>query len=372
MGLNLFQVLKDIVDRPGVTGFEAQRQTCLVEYLSRFCDSVSIDVIGNVIGETGSGKRPVMLAGHYDQIGLMLNLVDEKGYGHFTTVGGIDHRVLYWARVRIWTGDEPAAYVTGTIGAKPSHLVERDARTKAVKTEDLHIDFGARDAEQADSWGVKPGCVATLHSPVERLGPSKTDVDLVVGAGFDDACSIPAFLRALELLEKTPLEGVKLYIVATVQEEIGLRGATVSGFNIAPWCALAVDVTHAQAPGVSASKVGDINIGKGPAIGVGANFTRELWLMMQQTAQQEKIPYQVEPIPAASGTDAWSLQVVKGGTITGLLSIPNRYMHSPNEVISIDDLENIGRLVASTIRELDRHDIPHTREVFRRTRHQPS
>lgn len=185
-------------------------------------------------------------------------------------------------------------------------------------------------------------------------------------AGFDDACAVASFIRTLELLEGDPPEKLKLYVVATVQEEIGLRGAQVSGFNIAPWCAIASDVTHALAPGVKSSRVGDIKLEEGPAIGVGANFRRELWLLIEEVAEREGIPYQVEPVPARSGTDAWTLQVLRGGTITGLVSIPNRYMHSPNEVVSLRDLENTGRLIAATVKELEESDIQHTREVFRR------
>ena len=362
----MFSVLKDIVDRPGVTGFEDQRRSRVVDYFSMFCDSVSVDVIGNVIGTLGSGERSVMLAGHYDQIGFMIKHVDEKGFAYFSPIGGWDQRVIYGARVKIWTGDEPDSYVVGTIGAKPAHLVEREAREKAVKLEDMHVDFGAKNGEEAKSWKVQPGCIMTIDSPTSRLGKIGLESDLVVGAGFDDACAVVSFIKALEMLAENPPKRLKIYAVATVQEEIGLRGAQVSGFNIAPWCAIASDVTHALAPGVNPNLTGEIKLGEGPAIGVGANFTKELWELMEDVAEKEGIPHQLEPVPAASGTDAWTLQVLKGGTITGLVSIPNRYMHSPNEVISLRDLENTGKLVAATVKALEERDIQHTREVFRR------
>ncbi len=364
--MEIFFVLKDIVDRPGVTGFEDQRRERVVEYFSKFCDTVSVDVIGNVIGTLGSGERSVMLAGHYDQIGFMVKYVDEKGFAYFSPVGGWDPRVIYGARVKIWTGNDPDSYVVGTIGARPAHLVEREERTKAVKFEELHVDFGAKSREEAEGWGVRPGCVMTIDSPVSRLGKAQGDSDLAVGAGFDDACAVASFIKALEILAEDPPEKLKLYVVATVQEEIGLRGAQVSGFNIAPWCAIASDVTHAVAPGVKPSRVGDVKLGEGPAIAVGANFTRALWELMEEVAKREGIPYQIEPVPAGSGTDAWALQVLRGGTITGLISVPNRYMHSPNEVISLRDLENVARLIAATVRELEKSDLRHTREVFRR------
>jgi endoglucanase len=363
--LDTFSMLKDILDKPGVTGFEEQRRRCIAEYFSKFCDSVSTDVIGNIIGTAGHGEKTVMLAGHYDQIGFMISYIEEEGYACFKQVGTWDPRVIYGTRVRIWTGQQPTSFVTGTIGAQPVHLVEREEREKAIKMEDMRIDFGASNRAEAEKLGVLPGCVATIDSSVARLGTESSD--LVVGAGFDDSCSIAAFLKCLELLEDKRLDKVKVCVVATVQEEIGLRGAMVSGFNIAPWCAIAVDVTHAIAPGVKATKVGEIKLGGGPAIGVGPNFTKELWTMMVEQAKVKKIPFQIEPVPAASGTDAWALQVVRGGRISGLVSVPNRYMHSANEVISIKDLENVGKLLAVTIEALQESNIQ-TSQILKKSK----
>ncbi|MBO3804353.1 MAG: M20/M25/M40 family metallo-hydrolase, partial [Candidatus Brockarchaeota archaeon] len=326
-------------------GFEEQRKRRIIGYFSTFCDSVSTDVIGNVMGTVGRGDKTIMLAGHYDQIGFMVSYVEDDGYVCFKPVGGWDPRVIYGARVKVWTGPQQTSFVTGTIGAQPAHLVEREEREKAVKMEDMRIDVGASSKVEAEKLGVLPGCVATIDSPIARLGSGESD--LVVGAGFDDSCSIAAFLKCLESLEAERLRKAKVCVVATVQEEIGLRGAMVSGFNIAPWCAIAVDVTHAISPGVKATKVGEIKLGGGPAIGVGPNFTKELWTLMVEKAKERKIPFQVEPVPGASGTDAWALQVVRGGRISGLISVPNRYMHSANEVVSINDLENVGKLLAA-------------------------
>jgi endoglucanase len=154
--------------------------------------------------------------------------------------------------------------------------------------------------------------------------------------------------------------------VATVQEEIGLRGATIAAYNIKPWAALATDVTHAVAPGVSANQVAGIELGKGPVVAIGGNFTRALWEIMESEAERKKIPYQRQGVPSRSGTDAWAIQVERGGTICGLISVPNRYMHSPNEVISLSDLENLGKLIAVTVKALDKSDLKHNVEVYRR------
>jgi len=362
--LDTITVLKDLLERPGVTGFEEQRRRCIADYLSRFCDDVSMDVIGNVIGTMGDGDKSIMLAGHYDQIGFMISYIDDDGHACFKQVGGWDPRVIYGTRVKVWIGSGPTSFVTGTIGAQPPHLLEREDREKVVKMEDMRIDFGASSRGDAEKLGVSPGCVATIDSPVTRLGGA--DSDFVVGAGFDDTCSIVAFIKGLELMEAGRLKNTKVHVVATVQEEIGLRGAEVSGYNIAPWCAIAVDVTHAISPGVKATKVGDIRLGGGPVIAMGPNFTKDLWNMMMKQAKDRKIPYQVEPVPAASGTDAWALQVIRGGRISGLVSVPNRYMHSPNEVISIKDLENTGRLLAAVVESIQGSDITDFTQFYKK------
>jgi endoglucanase len=229
---------------------------------------------------------------------------------------------------------------------------------------DMRIDFGSSNEEEAAKMGVKVGCICTPDTTVEYLG--KKGSDLVIGPAFDDVCAVAAHIEALDILSKDPPKKLKIYFVATTQEEIGMRGAAVSAYNIQPWCAIASDVTHAVAPGVDPNRVSDTRINKGPVIGVGANFTRQLWEAMEREALEKNIPYQRVGVPAGSGTDAWAIQITRGGAITGLVSIPNRYMHSPNEVISLTDLTNVGRLLAATIRRLEDSDMTHTREVFRK------
>ncbi len=362
--LEIYEVLRDLIEAPAVTGFEDQRRQRIIEYYKRFCDSVSVDVIGNVIGTMGDGDRSVMIACHYDQIGFMVRYVDDKGYIHFSPVGGWDQRVVYGIRVRVWIGDGADDYLIGVAGAKPTHLVEPKEREKAVAIKDMRIDIGARSREEAEKLGVKPGCPITPDSKITRLG--RGDGDLVVGPAFDDTCAVASIIRAMELLGGEVPDGLKVHMVATVQEEIGLRGATVSGYNLKPWCVIACDVTQAVAPGVEAEKVGGVELGKGPVIPVGANFTKPLWEMMMKVAEERGIPYQRKGIPGHSGTDAWALQVVRGGTITGLISIPNRYMHTPNEVVSLSDLENVSKLMAETLKALPGSDLRHIVRGYRR------
>jgi putative aminopeptidase FrvX len=364
MPVDMYRVLKDLMDAPAVTGFEEPRRKKIIEYYSKYCDTVSVDVIGNITGTIGSGERAVMLSGHYDQIGFLINHIDEKGYASFDKVGGWDPRVAYGTRVRIWVGDGPKDYVLGTIGTKAAHLTDAIEREKAIPLKDMRIDFSAASAEAAGKMGVKIGCPVTPDSDVAYLGNEGSD--LVIGPAFDDICAVASFIEALDILAKDPPKKVKVYAVATTQEEIGFRGAIVSAYNIQPWAAIAADVTHAVAPGVEPNRVNDIQMGKGPVIAIGANFTRALWEMMEKEAKKGKIPYQRESVPSESGTDAWAIQVTRGGTITGLVSLPNRYMHSPNEVVSLNDLTNAGKLIAATIKALDKSDLKHTIEVFRK------
>jgi putative aminopeptidase FrvX len=336
MRVDMYRVLKDLMDAPAVTGFEEPRRKRIIEYYSKYCDTVTVDVIGNVTGILGKGEKPVMLSGHYDQIGFLIKHVDEKGYASFDKVGGWDPRVAYGMRVKIWVGDNLSDCVLGTIGVKAEHLTDASEREKSIPFKDMRIDFGASTDGEAARMGVKTGCPVTPDGEVACLG--KEGSDLVIGPAFDDICAVAAFIEALNILSKDPPKNIKVYAVATSQEEIGQRGAQVSAYNIQPWVAIAADVAHAVAPGVDADKVGDVQVGKGPVVGVGANFTRVLWEMMEKEATKGKIPFQRQGVPSDSGTDAWAIQVTRGGTITGLLSLPNRYMHSPNEVVSLSDL----------------------------------
>lgn len=352
------------MEAPAVTGFEEARRKRVIDLFSKYCDSIKVDVIGNVIGIIGEADRKVMLAGHYDQLGFMIRHIEDNGYASFINVGGWDPRVAYGTRVKIWIGDDLEDYLIGTIGTKPAHLTEEEERKKAIPIEDMRIDFGAKSKEEAEEMGVKAGIPVTADSDLNCLG--KEGSDRIIGSAFDDVCAVSSFIETLSALESDPPENLEVNVVATVQEEIGLRGATVSAYNLNPWCAIAVDVTHALAPGVKADRIGEIELGKGPVIARGANFSRPLWEIMENRAEEEEIPYQREGVPARSGTDAWAIQVMRGGTITGLLSIPSRYMHSPNEVISLSDLANVGKLLTSTIKALDESELEHTVEVFHR------
>jgi len=362
---DLFSVLRELIAAPAVTGFEEQRRGLIIEHFSKYCDSVSVDVIGNVIGTIGEGGRTVMISAHYDQLGFMIKHVDDKGFASIVNVGGWDPRAAYGERIKIWVGDGIEDYVTGIISTIPPHVTKPSERDKVPPITSMTLDFGAGSKEEAEGMGVHAGCVCTPTRELEYLGNKGSD--LVIGPSNDDASALVSLLVALEELSEKPPNSLKVNVVATVQEEVGSRGATVSGYNIHPWCTLNSDTTSVIAPGVPASKVGDLKLGKGPIVCLGPAFTRAVWELMMKVAEEEGIPYQRRGVPGRSGNDSWALQVARGGAFCGLLSMPNRYMHSSNEVVSLKDIENTGKLFAATVRALEKSKLKHTIEVFRRS-----
>jgi len=222
--------------------------------------------MGNVIGTIGDGKRSVMLAGYYDQLGFMVKYVDDDGFAAFTNVGGWDKRVAYGTRVKMWVGDGPEDYLVGAVAVKAAHLTDEKERDKSPEIKDMLIDFGAKSREEAEGMGIKPGVVCTPYLDVTHLGSEGSD--FIVGPAFDDVCCVAGLVEAMKTLKKDPPKNLKVCFVATVQEEVGLRGVTIAAYNLNPWAAIATDVIHAVAPSVKANQVGGIRLGKGPR-GVG-------------------------------------------------------------------------------------------------------
>jgi endoglucanase len=330
------------------SGFEEEASRLWREEADRFADRTWADSHGNSIALLNDGGEPrVMLAGHADEIGLMITCIDEKGYLSFTGIGGWDTQVLPGQRVRIQGKKGP---VLGVIGRKAIHLLKEEDRKKVVQIEELWIDIGAKDRDDAASL-VEIGDPAVLD-----YGFAELRNDLVTARGFDDRVGAFVVLEAARLLSAMRPKAA-VYAVATVQEEIGLRGAVTSAFGIEPKVGIAVDVTHAtDTPGMEIEKkrLGEITMGKGPVIARGPNVNPPLFKLLVATAKERKIPYQIEPAPRGTGTDANAIQLSRSGVATGLVSVPNRYMHSPCEVVHLGDLENIAKLIASTVEKIDK------------------
>jgi endoglucanase len=279
----------------------------------------------------------VMLAGHVDEIGLMVNTIDEQGFVGFVPIGGVDPAVLAAQRVRVLGADGP---VPGVIGRKAIHLMEQEERGKASKMHELWLDIGAKDKEDAEK------AVAVGDPIVIDAGFQQFRNELAVARAFDDRVGAFVCLEAMRLLAERELEA-GVYCVTTVQEEVGLRGATTSAYGCDPHVGLAVDVGFAtDHPQGGAERFGEAKLGGGPILHRGCNINPVVGRGLIDAAKGAEIPYQMSAAPRRTGTDAAAIQLSRGGVATGLISVPNRYMHTPVEMVSLEDLENCAQLLA--------------------------
>ncbi|MEI6808907.1 MAG: M42 family metallopeptidase [bacterium] len=337
--------LKELMAIPSPSGFEAGVQNVIRERMNEYCDDVTTDVCGNVIGVVNP-KAPtrLMLSGHCDEIGFMITYIDDKGFLYFASVGGVDPGIATGQRVRVHAVDGD---VMGVIGRKPIHLMESQEMDKQPKLHELWIDIGAKDKKDAGK-AVKVGDYVTFD-----VGFIELRNDLVCAHGFDDRAGAFSVVETLRLLKGRKLK-VAVYGVASVQEELGLRGAKTSAYGIDPHIGIAIDVGFAtDFPTSDPKRVGECFLGKGPTLHRGPNINPGLGASMEKIARDKKIPFQVTAEPRSTGTDANVMQVNKSGVATALVSIPNRYMHTPVEVISMKDLENTSRLLAEFICSLN-------------------
>ncbi len=340
------EFLTSLLDAPGPSGFETEPARRWRAEAEKFCDEVSSDIGGNSYGTVNpSGAVRVMLAGHVDEIGLMIVHVDDRGYCFFDTIGGWDSQVFVGQRVTILGRSGP---VPGVIGKKAVHLIEQDERDKVSKTSDLWIDIGASSREQALET-VRVGDPAVLGSSVLRL-PN----DRIASRSLDNRVGAFVVLEAARLLARQrPAAAVTA--VATAQEEISYTGggARTSATQLEAQVALVVDVTHAtDHPEVKAEKHGDVKLGGGPVISRGSAINSRVFELLVETAEEEKIPYTLQAAPRFTGTDADSIFTSRSGVATGLVSVPLRYMHSPSELVSLDDLTRAAELLAAFARRV--------------------
>lgn len=341
-----FEFLKAIEETPSVSGFEQPVGRIIRKRMKSYADQITTDVHGNtIVALNPKGSPRIMLAGHYDQIGLMVRYISDEGYIYFGTVGGIDTTVLPGSRVTIHTRNGP---VLGVIGRKPIHLMKQEERNQAkIELTELWIDIGAASKDEA----LK---MVSIADPVTyELGLHRLGEDLVTSPGLDDKVGAFVIMEALRLASAKKIK-CALFAVATVQEEIGLRGARTSCYGLDPQVGIAVDVTHAaDNPGADKKMTGECTLGKGPTIDRGANINAVLGDLFVDTANKKNIPYQISAAPGATGTDANAIQISRSGVAAGLLGIPNRYMHTQVEVVSLTDLENCAKLLAETIARID-------------------
>jgi endoglucanase len=345
------QFLKNLLDTPAPSGFEGAAARVWRDEAETFADTVGGDVSGNSVAILNAEGSPrVMLAGHIDEIGVMITHIDDDGFVYFEAIGGWDPQVLVGQRIRLLThkGD-----LVGVIGKKPIHLMKGDEKDKVSKIEDLWIDVGAKDRDAAAKRGVRVGDPGVIDAKLLELGP-----DLIASRSIDNRIGAFIVLEALRLLSKKKPKAM-VAAVATTQEEIGYSGggARTSAYTIEPEIAIVVDVTFASdVPCIEKKTVGEHKLGSGPVITRGSATNVRLAERLADVAEKQKIPYTLIAAPRFTSTDADAIYLSRHGVATAVLSVPNRYMHSPNEIVSVKDLQATARLIAAFCQSLRKSD----------------
>jgi endoglucanase len=334
--------LKSLLETPSASGFEQPIQEVVRRWARDYADEVRTDRHGNVIaarhpsGQPGEGQR-VMLAGHCDQIALMVQHIDDQGFLFVQPIGGWDMQVLLGQYLTVWAAGGP---LTGVVARRAVHLMTADERNKVPQFTDVWVDVGARDGKEAREL-VTPGDPVTF-----ALGYRPMRNGLAASPAMDDKVGLWVVMEALRLLHDKPLRA-SVYCVSTVQEEIGLRGATTSAYGIHPTVGIAVDVCHAtDTPGNDKKQLGETRLGDGPVLFRGPNINPHLFTRLHDCAREREIAVQVRGAPRGTGTDANVLQLTREGVAAAVVGIPNRYMHSPVEVVHLDDLDRAATLLA--------------------------
>jgi endoglucanase len=332
------EFLVKLLETPSPSGYERPIQDVVRAYVGDFADRVTTDLHGNVIAVKNPGaKLRVMYAGHCDQIGMLVTHVNDNGFIYAQTIGGWDAQQLIGQRMTIWTSQGPLPAV---ISRKPIHLLTDEERKQVVKLEDLWLDIGAKSKDEAKEL-VRVGDPVTL-----KLGFQEMRGALANSPAMDNKCGLWVVIEALRRAAKRDLK-VAVYSVSTVAEEIGLRGAQTSAFGIDPQVGIAVDVTHAtDCPTIDKRQQGDVNLGSGPVVVRGPNMNPVVVERLISLAQKLEIPHQLAASGKAQPNDSNAIQINRAGVATGLVSIPNRYMHSAVEMISLDDIDRAADLLA--------------------------
>ncbi len=342
------QFFQQILETPSPSGYEQPVQELVRQYVGEFADEVRTDLHGNVIACCNPGcDVRVMFAGHADQIGLLVTHISEDGFIYTNTIGGWDPQQLIGQRMTIYTEDGP---IPAVIARKAIHLLDQDERKQVVKAKDLWLDIGAKDKDEA-SKVVRIGDPVTLE-----LGYQEMRNGLANSPGMDDKTGLWVCIEALRRAKAKGLK-VSLYAVATVQEEIGLRGAHTSAFGVDPQVGIAVDVTHAtDCPTIDKNQEGDIKLGGGPVVYRGPNMNPIVVEHLRNAADEADLPCQWGAIGRGTGTDANAIQLTRAGVAAGLVSVPNRYMHSAVEMISLHDIDMCADLLATFASRLETTD----------------
>jgi putative aminopeptidase FrvX len=338
--------LRQLLSAPGPSGHESAPAHVWRESCSTFAE-VGADHLGSSFARVrGSGQGPTLVVvGHIDEIGLHVTHIDDEGYLRFGDVGGWDPAVLVGQRVRLLTRQGP---IRGVVGRKPIHLLKDEDRKKVPELKELHIDVGAKDGEQARTM-VRIGDVAVID-----VEPLELPNGRLVSRSLDNRVGCYVAAEAARLVAEQGGAAGDVVALAVVQEETTFAGSRTSAFALQPDLAIAVDVTFAtDQPGVELGPMTKHVLGSGPVIARGTTLHPRIPDLLEEAAAEEKIDFTVESLGRGTGTDADAIHISRAGVPTGLVSVPNRYMHSPVEMVQIGDLDAAARLIAAFARRLD-------------------
>ncbi|QXO95004.1 M42 family metallopeptidase [Methanospirillum purgamenti] len=340
----VYDLLKKLSDAHGLSGFEGNIKTIIRKELDGYVDEITEDRLGNLIAIKKGSDFSVMIASHMDEIGLMVQYIDDKGFIKFVGIGGWFNPTLHTQRVVLHGTKGP---VPGVIGSKPPHVMTPEDRKKEIKMEDLFIDIGASSAEEAAGLGIEIGTPVTIEQELIKLANNR-----VTGKALDNRVGVLVLIETLRRMKTS----MTIYAVFTVQEEIGLKGAKVSAFALNPDVAIATDVTiPGDHPGVS-KKEASPEMGKGPVLvlasasGRGLLADNRLVTWLRSAGDKMKIPYQLE-VGDGGNTDASIINLVRDGIPSIPLSVPSRYIHSPVEVVDLKDVESTIDLLVEALKK---------------------
>lgn len=346
--MKLVEVLEKLSNSNGVTGREDQIRKLLTEHLTPYVDELKEDKLGNLIGfkKGKAGAPTVMLAAHMDEVGLMVKNIKKKGFLQFTKIGGIDDRVLFAQKVIVHTDKGP---LVGVVGAKPVHIQKDEERKKVIEADRLFIDIGAKDKKEAEQMGVQVGDVVSFD-----IQFSKLNKNVVLGKAFDNRVGCAILIEVMKQLKDVDCN---VYAVGTIQEEVGLRGATIAAFSIQPDLGIAVDVTVAgDTPGVSEGEAPAKMCG-GPAFTVadaGLIAHPKVLRLLIDSAKENKIAFQLET-GVRGCTDAARIALSRDGVPSGVVSVPARYIHSPAGIINLEDAKKTVDLLVCVVKNVPKH-----------------
>ena len=335
------EFLKTLLNTPSPSGHEARGQRVWLDYAKQFSDETFSDAYGNCVAVLNKGGSPrLMLAAHADEIALVVNFITKEGFLYVRKLGGVDPAITKAQRVTIHTRTGP---VKGVVGNVAPHLTKVDKEKKAPEIQDLFIDIGVTSDKEARKL-VRIGDPITLVDEFELLRG-----DLAIARAFDNRIGTFAVAETLRLLrESKTAPHAEICAVSNIMEEVGLLGARQIAYSLKPDVAVVVDVTHAtDYPTVNQHQHGDVKVGRGPTITHGGCNHAEVVARLEAVAQKQKIALQHEAMSATSGTDTDVIFWTRGGIPSALVSLPNRYMHSPVELVSLKDLEQIPKLLAA-------------------------